>query len=159
MELPQLVIALIGALILTGGSGVQESYRTTLSGATVITEHWIELRPKRPLSADHTFQWVELELEPPLRNDLFNEGIGPHSGKGILMPDHEIVNPEIEVIDEQGNAYAFVYKGARDGPIYGYPQLDKLPRDRRYTMVRLRSSKPIRCNAIYWDCESSRDWH
>jgi len=152
------VLFCIGVMIMQP-SCLRDSYWVKISSPLTIGDEWVELHPKSPLKAEKTFQWVALDLEPPFKEDLYNEGRGPNSGKGILMPDGEVINPEIEAIDQYGNAFNLGYRGAREGdPIYGYNRPDELPRDREYKTVRIRSSRPIKCKAIYWFCESSKDW-
>jgi len=98
-------------------------------------------------------------LEPPFRDDLYKDGKGLNKGQGILMPDGEVVNPEIQVVDQYGNIFNLVYRGARRGlwPAFGLPYPNEWPRDRKYRTVRIRSPKPIKCKAVYWFCESNRD--
>jgi hypothetical protein len=131
-----------------------------LSGPVTISSEWIELHPPSGLKAEKTFQWVQLELEPPFKDDFYGDGKGPNKGKGILMPDGEITNPEIEVIDQYGNVFKPIWGGSEgtEFPKYDLRYPDKLPTDREYKMVRLRSSRPIKCKAVYWYCESSKDW-
>jgi len=138
----------------------RDSYQIQLSGHVDIRDDWIELVPTPRLKAEKSFQWMVLDLEAPFKEDIYNEGTGPHKGQGILMPDREVINPEIEVIDQYGTTFSFVWKGSRQGmPIYGYaPQSNALPRDREYQTVRIRSPKPIKLKTIYWFCESSKDW-
>ena len=138
----------------------RDSYWIKLSGPLTVSNEWIELRPQTPLRAEKTLQWVQLELEPPFKEDFDNEGKGPSKGKGILMPDGDVINPEIEVIDEHGNAFSLVYGGGSgiQLPNYDVQYPSKLPQDRGYKMVRIRSPRPIKCKAIFWYCESSKDW-
>jgi hypothetical protein len=150
----------ICAVVMLGmPSCFSDSYTVKLSDSVVIGDEWVTLTPKVPLKADKTFQWVNLVLEPPLKDDEYNEGKGKDRGKGILMPDGEVINPEIEVVDQHGNTFRFIYQGASGGaPIYGYTDPKELPRDREYKAVRIRSPKPIKCKAVLWFCESSKDW-
>jgi len=75
------------------------------------------------------------------------------------MPDQTVINPEIQVIDQYGNTYGLVYAGARRGmPAYDLPYPNEWPRDREYKIVRIRSPRSIKCKAIYWFCESTKDW-
>ncbi len=137
----------------------QDSYWLKVSAPVTIGEEWVELQPESPLKADKNFQWVFLDLEPPLKDDMYHRGRGTDSGDGILMPDGETINPEIEVIDQYGNKFNFVYRGARRGlPIYGFSDPAKLPRDREYKSIRIRSPRPLKCKAVYWFCESIKDW-
>jgi hypothetical protein len=137
----------------------QDSYRVTLSGPLTISDEWTELHPEPALKADKTFQWVELDLEPPLRSDFYGEGKGPEKKKGILTSDGTVMNPEIEVIDQYGNRFPLVYSGSSGlAPVYGVQYPSKLPTDREYKLVRIRSTQPIKCKSIRWYCESSKDW-
>lgn len=147
-------------LMLTPNSCQQaDSYEIQVSGPVTIGDKWMEFNPEQPLKAEKTFQYVYLVLEPPLKDDLYQEGKEPNTGKGILMPDGEVINPEIEVIDQDGNAFNLVYGGSIGlKPTYHLASPKELPRDRVYTTIRIRSSREIKCKAIYWYCESSKDW-
>ena len=151
-----LIVFFSCAAMLIGSGCMRDSYQVKLSGPVEIHNEWVEFMPKEPLKVDKTFQWVVLELEPPLRNDIYKEGKGPASG-GILMPDGEVINPEIEVIDQYGNKFSLVWRGGF-GFKPGYRPQGEYPRDREYTKVRIRSARPIKCKSIYWFCDSSKDW-
>jgi hypothetical protein len=104
-------------------------------------------------------QMLLLELEPPFKYDFYHDGKGQNKGEGILMPEGNVINPEIKVVDQQGNSFKLVWRGARNtfAPVYNLTYLNKWPRDREYNIVRIRSSRPIKCRAIYWYCESNKD--
>lgn len=153
-----LAVLLFGAVMLMEPSCLRDSYQVKLAGTVTLESQWVEFRPKLALRADKTFAWVLLDLAAPLQDDAYGEGKGPLKGKGILMPDGEVINPDVEVIDQYGNTFQLVYSGAKGGPIYGCPYPNKLPPDREYKSVRIRSPRPIKCKAIYWYCESSKDW-
>src|SRR5215467_14771900 len=72
-----LIVFFSCAAMLIGSGCMRESYEVKLSGSVEIHNEWVEFTPKEPLKAEKTFQWVVLELEPPLRDDLYNEGKGP----------------------------------------------------------------------------------
>jgi hypothetical protein len=132
---------------------------TRLSGSVTISDEWVTLSPDVPLKAEKTHQWVSLELESPFRTADYDEGNGPNRGDGIWTPGGDVINPEIQVIDQYGNTFSFVYMGTRGAiPIYGYSNPEDLPRDREYKTVRIRSPKPVKCKAIYWFCESQIGW-
>ncbi len=145
-------------------SCLRDSYWVRLSGALTIGDQWTEMQAQTPLKADKTFQYVVLELEPPFKFDLLSEGSGPNKGKGILIPGGEVINPEIEIIDQDGNSFRLIYAGgtgaflSSDDTKYGYPYPGELPRDRSYKTVRIRSPHQIKVKAIYWFCDSSKDW-
>lgn len=137
----------------------RDSYEVKLSGPVIIAEEWVELKPETPLRADKDLHMVLLELEPPFKYDFYHDGKGPNKGKGILMPEGDVINPEIEVIDQHGNSFKLVWSGARRtlSPVYTLTSPNQWPRDREYKMVRIRSTRPIKCKAIYWYCESDKD--
>jgi len=60
-----------------------DSYEIKISGPVTIGEEWLELHPASPLKAEKTYQYVYLDLEPPLRDDLYKDGKEPNKGKGI----------------------------------------------------------------------------
>jgi hypothetical protein len=143
---------------------LRDSYSVKVSGPVTLNEMWIEFHPQSPLKPDKDWQEIGLELEQPFNDDFFNEGTGPNKGKGILMPDKDVINPDIEVIDQYGNVFALVYSGAhvpgngKGGTVlYQRPYPEKFPRDREYKTVRIRSPRPIKLKAIYWLCEPRKD--
>jgi hypothetical protein len=156
---PIFALCLIVTFICSEASCMRHSVHIKLSGPVELGPQLIELRGESPLKADKDLQWVQLELEDPFKDDIYQEGRGPDKGKGILLPNGDITNPEIEVVDERGTVYKLVHQGSRSGaPVYGAVDALSLPKDRRYTVVRLRSSIPIKCKAIYWFSESGKDW-
>jgi hypothetical protein len=76
-------------------------------------DQWPEIHPEHSFAAQNDSQSLVLELEPPFSYDFYREGKAPNAGKGILMPDKEVINPEIQIVDEQGNSFDLVYSGAR----------------------------------------------
>jgi hypothetical protein len=124
-----------------------------------IRDEWQEFHADPLLKAEKNLQMVLLDLGAPFRNDFYKEGTGPDKGSGILMPEGDD-NPEIQVIDESGNTFNLVYAGARRTflPVYDLPYPNKWARDRGYKTIRIRSSRPIKCKAIYWFCDSVKDW-
>jgi hypothetical protein len=142
---------------------LRNSYWVKLSDAITIGNDWIELQPKASVKADWDLQYVVLDLEPPFTDDSYKVGSGPNKGLGILMPDGEVINPEIEVVDQYGNHFSFVYAGSTGAfrnpdTKYAYSKVDEFPRDREYKTVRIRSRRPIKVRAVYWFCNSSKDW-
>jgi hypothetical protein len=147
-----------GAMLMPFSCYKADSYEVKISGPVSIGEEWVEIHPETPLKAEKDFQMIFLDLEPPFKSDLYNEGKEPNRGKGILMPDAEVINPEIDVIDQYGNVFTLVYSGGIGlKPTYDLPYPNKWPRDREYKTVRIRSPRPIKCKAIYWFCESRKD--
>jgi hypothetical protein len=145
-------------LMFTEVACLRDSYSIKLSGPVTIGNEWVEFAPKQLLKADKDLQWVLLDLAPPFE-DNSRAGPGPGAEGGIRMPDGEVINPEIEVIDQYGNSFKLNWGGTRHGwPAYDLPYPQKLPRDREYKTVRIRSPRPIKFKAIYWFCDSVKDW-
>lgn len=109
---------------------------------------------------------TEITLEKPLKGKklvqqiaLSIEGYKPKitdQGFVIKLTDGTIVNPQIEVVDENGNVYPLEKNGrtftgngdlvdVRFGGIDGM----SVPGNLAYKTVRISSDKPFRCN-IYW---------
>lgn len=138
----------------------RDSYWVKLSGPVTVGEEWVELRPQPLLKAEKDSQFIVLDLEPPFKDDIYKEGRGTDSGKGVLMPDGVVINPEIEVIDQDNNTFNLVWAGTRRGaPAYDLKYPNKWPQDREYKAVRIRSLRPIKFKAIHWYCESMKDRH
>jgi hypothetical protein len=154
-----LLISFCAATMLVQGSCMRDSYEVKLSGPIELTDQWTLLQPTPSLKTDKDSEKVVIELDSPYKNDFYKEGKGPSAGNGILMPDGEVTNPEIEVIDQYGNVFKLVYAGARRTfwPAYDLPYPNEWPRDREYKAVRIRSPRRIKCKAIYWFSESSKD--
>lgn len=128
----------------------RKSFELKLSGPLVVQDQWIEIRPQQSFTAERDRQFIVLELEPPFSYDFYRQGRGPNAGEGILMPDKGVLNPEIKVVDEQGNNLDLVYRGARRTfwPAYGLPYPQEFPKDPKYKHVRLRSEQPISVKAV-----------
>lgn len=155
-----ILVALFSLLI--QNSCLFHSYSIKVSGAITINENWSDIELKNPITQDKDPQYVygqflQLVLEEPYKNDIYIDGKGPNRGGGILMPDGDVINPDIEMIDEKGNKYPLKYAGARRTfqPIYKFQ--GGMPSDVRFVRVQLKSAKPIKCKSIYWVCESYKD--
>src|ERR1051326_55679 len=152
------ILLCAGAMLMPFSCQQPDSYEIKISGPVTIGVDWVELHPEPALKAEKDFQMIFLDLEPPLKGDLYNEGKEPNKGKGILMPDGEVINPDIEVIDQYGNRFKSVFSGGIGlKPTYDLPYPNKWPRDREYKTIRIRSPRPIKCKAIFWFCESRKD--
>ncbi|HKQ54028.1 MAG TPA: hypothetical protein VJT74_16750 [Pyrinomonadaceae bacterium] len=77
--------------------------------------------------------------------------------KNVRLKDGTIVKPEVQLVDQYGNVFdAGVQMAAspsdNNGSITGY--VPRLPRDRLYTKVRVRSDKPLKVSRIFWRCST-----
>jgi hypothetical protein len=158
LDKPLLVLFCLATTIMEP-SCLRDSYEVRLSGPVTVGSEWIEFHPRPSLKAEKDLQMILLELDPPFKDDFYKEGSGPNKGSGILMPDRDVINPEIQVVDQSGNEYNLIYAGSRRTfwPVYNLPHPNNWPRDREYTTVRIRSPRSFKCKAIYWYCESAKD--
>jgi hypothetical protein len=154
----------LAILFLVQMSCIHHGYSIKLSGPVTLTDQWLELNPNPYLRPDEDWQEVGLALDEPFNSDFFQEGTGPNKGKGILMPDKDVINPDIELIDQYGNAFPLVYVGAsvpgkgKGGTVrYALAAFQGSPADRQYKTVRIKSPRPIKLKGIYWLCESRKD--
>ena len=135
-----------------------DSYWVKLSGPQTISDQWIDLGPRQPLRVDKDRQYIVLDLELP-----FRDSPGLKKDLGILMPDGDVINPDVELMDQDNKTYQLVYAGSTGAfpnpdTKYALPKGADFPRDRVYKTVRIRSPRPIKVKAIYWFCDSVRDW-
>lgn len=143
-------------MILAEGSCMRDSYWIKLSGPVTLDGGWVEFRSEAPLRADKDMQWVILDLETPFKE---NSSLGPGKEGGILTPDGDVINPEVEVVDQDGSTFKLVWSGTKWGHSgYQPPYPEKLPRNREYKFIRMRSPKPVTLKAVYWFCDSVKDW-
>jgi hypothetical protein len=124
-------------------------------GSITISPDWIEIVPTEPLRPDREFQYVVLDIEPPVKSNA------PQS-LGLLLPDDSVVVPQIQLIDQDGKVYelnvAYQRGGEKFGPPpsrpweTGFASHEDLPKGRVFRAIRIRCDKPIRCARIYWRC-------
>lgn len=98
-----------------------------LIGPVTLGPEWLEIEPKPPLKPSHTIQSIAIVREDP------------------FAPD-----PEIQLVDQYGSLYYLTDRGS-DYAGATFTVL-RLPRDRDYKTVRIRSATPIRCLKVVWHC-------
>lgn len=119
----------------------KQSYREIARDVLISTD-WLDIQPGPPLKVKHDVQHVYLAIEG-YKHDLEDPLIP------ITLEDGTTLNPEIQVIDEDGRVYKL--KGlAIVGTLVGFRA--KFPRDGVYTRVMIRGDKPFRCSNVYWEC-------
>ncbi len=79
-----------------------------------------------------------------------------------MLSDGTVINPEVEIFDENGNKYAMESRGAfindydDKSQTHGVVEstfklkLNELPADRNYTEIRIRSDKPFTAKRVTW---------
>lgn len=120
-----------------------------IAAKSTITAKWLELTPDKPLVPDREIQEVVLYVEAPIRQS-------DHPW-GCLLPDGSVVNPEVQIVAEDGQAYTMEDFSARVSPkIKEYFEIGfgdhDLPKNKRYITVRVRCERPISVTKIVWRC-------
>ena len=120
-----------------------------IASSIVITSQWSEIRPTPPLKTSGKTPLVILELEGDYTPDF--------QSQMLRFPDGTLGMPEVQLVDEHGNAFPlhFLMVHHRDrsgspvmgGAGFGAPDL---PADRSYSQVRVRSDKPMNCSKLIW---------
>lgn len=123
--------------------------KQTIAENIQITADWQEITPEQPLKPTKQVQRIMLSIEgyesKIERNDFGN----------IKLADGKNINPEIQIVDENGKVYK-LKNSSRLGNDVGFSPIEEngenfqLPRDLSYKIVKIRSDKPFRCKKIYW---------
>ena len=145
-----LFVAFIGYFIY---QATHLSTRQEVASAVSISSEWTAIKPDTPMKIEKDFQSVLLRIE----------GTRQHSKKSELMlSDGTIINPEVEIFDENGNKYAMESKGAFVNDYDDKSQThavveatfslqpNELPTDRTYTEIRIRSDKSFTAKKVTW---------
>jgi len=118
-----------------------------------IKQDWIEITPSTPMTVSRRFQAVTLAIDGARGKDKVD---------GILLPDGSLITPQIQISDADGNWYDLtgggqtvrnydVHNGTFDiGTSSFKARNPKLPADKEFISVRIRSDIPFTCNKIVW---------
>jgi hypothetical protein len=110
-----------------------------------VNENWTEVRLKNPLTFNNRSQSLNLRIKDFTfdRNSNVAE---------IRFPDGTKINPEIEILDDRGNAVNMYHSGFAmkywDAVVFTPP--DTIRRNKDYRVIRIRSDIPFYCEGIYW---------
>lgn len=107
----------------------------------------IDVSGKVKIERDRNF--VSIYLTPPLEDDIMDGG--------IRLPNGEISNPVILLVDEFGHEYILEYSGSRGKRICNYEYEGLLPKDRDYQKIILKSDFLIRTEKIVWSGYDLKD--
>ena len=129
-----------------------------ISGPIVLSQDWIEIKPRGSLIADRPVQEIVLELDKTIRVNL--------DTFKLELPDRSFANPEVQLMDQKGNIYTLPVPSAAKstqggswlrGFGMGIEASRKLPADTVFTTVRLRSDKPVPCSRVFWRTYDPKD--
>ena len=133
---------------MTGHMSVSQEIASNVS----ISSEWTVIKPESQMKTKRDFQSVLLKIENSKHNERSE----------ILLSDGTVVNPEIEILDEYGNNYPL---DSKSGVVNNYDsesktfelnsagfskKSEKLPEDRVYIQVRIRSDKPFSASKVIW---------
>jgi hypothetical protein len=154
-----LITGLVGILLILAGLFIYVNFffgkyikETVLEENSVISFDWKEIDTKNLAKIEKDKHYISILLEPPFEADT-PEG-------GIKSPTGEIINPEIKLVDSEGNEYSLIYIGSRryqNGEYANYGYLPSLPVDKIYKKVLVRSNKPIKVQKIIWSGYDIKD--
>lgn len=122
-----------------------------LENATISAD-WLEIESDGRIIARKDRQFISLLLEPSYKLDPYSNA--------IVTPDGRKINPEIVLIDTDGNERHLTYLEGRFGEkgdytSYGYKP--DFPLKTRFSRVKIRSEIPIKTKAILWSGYDIRD--
>lgn len=148
-----LVLILLGAAVLVrrafyGGYYVD----TKISDQVLIDAEPLIIESNGRLRILKDKQFISIVLDNPLELDT--------SGKGIKLPNGEVINPYISLRDQDGVNYDLDYAGGRrvEGEmIANYSFKESFPYDTEYKSVTLRSDTPILVKRVLWSGYDIRD--
>lgn len=116
-------------------------------GQVTISSAWVEITPQPPLKPEQQTQSIVLSLEDPLSLAYAEHG-------RVEFHDGTTANIEVQLIDRDGTIYDLtstdIDHALRLTFAYDRSAGTRLPQDRVYRSVRIRSDKPIRCRRIIW---------
>ncbi|MER3478818.1 MAG: hypothetical protein C4287_23105 [Leptolyngbya sp. ERB_1_2] len=147
-----LIIAILGSLLISVGIYAfnRMFYRNyyldiVLAENVTISSAWLEIESNGRISERKDRQFISLLLEPSFKLDPY--------AKAIVVPDGRKINPEIILVDADGNEHPLTYAKGRIGEAgeqasYGY-RID-FPQKSSFLRVKLRSDIPIETKAILW---------
>jgi hypothetical protein len=117
-------------------------------GAVTLTDQWLEINLKEPIKPEREITEVVIRFA-----DETNYIVVLKEEK-LRLPDGSPVFLEGQIFDKDGAAYelklagynhSLVLLGSRDAN-----HNSNMPKDKFYTKVRLKSTKPLKCRQIAW---------
>lgn len=110
-----------------------------------ISQEWTEITVAPSLSTSHRSQSIRLRIanfESDSNSNSF----------AIRLPDGSVIAPEIELYDEAGNRFELRHSGfsSKYYEAVVFSPAAKLPTDREYTKLKIRSAVAFTCDEINW---------
>lgn len=140
-------------LIYMATSGRGRHYTITVADNVEVSADWSEIKSDYPLKPSKQIHDI----------DLVVDGLSYHlKTKQNLLPSGEAVNPEVELVDTDGNVHRLRSGGGGVGDYntatdtFGSATMsfrlvtDDLPSSAKFQTIRIRSDIPFRCSKINW---------
>lgn len=118
---------------------------TTIANRLLVTPKWTDVAIDPALTPTKQIQNINLRI-----NDF--KADRNSNSFDIKLPDGTIVQPEMELYDEFGNKFEFHHSGfaMKTHDDVAFSPRPKLPRNSRFTKLRIRSNVQFSCENIYW---------
>jgi hypothetical protein len=110
-----------------------------------VSQEWNELRLDHPL----TFKYRDQSLKLQIKDFSIDRG---SSTREIRLPNDTVINPEIEIVADDGNAVKMQHSGFtyKYFDAIDFRPSDPVQTNERYSVIRIRSDVPFYCEGIYW---------
>jgi hypothetical protein len=123
-----------------------------LAEGITITSEWMEVGGRSSLEIKKENHYVSILLMPPFDADPY--------ARGIKTPEGKIINPEVLLLDQNGNEYQMMFAGSRrseNDVFVNYRSESGLPPGKVFKSVRLRSTEPLPVKQILWSGYDTKD--
>jgi hypothetical protein len=123
-----------------------------ISGPATLSSEWLEIKPQEPLKPEREVQNVIIWFAVPYT---------ARQPPALVFEDGAAITPEVQLVDAGGNIFKLRTSGG-DSSGFAYTCCDgtydrRLPKDRTYRSVRIRSDRPIQASQIVWRCYNPWD--
>lgn len=143
-------VTLTGVGCLTKMIPIKKLYHDTILVEDVlISDEQKEFEIENSVKIERDRQFIRINLDSAYENDY---DIG-----GIRTPSGEVVNPEIKIIDNDGNEYSLIYFGSTGDKTINYAYEGKLPANKVFKKLLLKSNLPIKTKQILWSSYYFKD--
>jgi hypothetical protein len=116
-----------------------------ICGKVTLTDQWLEITFPEPIKPEREITEIVI---------WFAEGTNycdDSKGEGIRLADGSAVMPEVYLTNQDEKIYEFKkISGLDKSGIALRWSLTNLPKDKAYTKIHLKSSKPLECRQIVW---------
>lgn len=144
-------LTLLLCLLALGGCGMKPDIRTVADNLRIGPD-WTELRPDPPLEVRERIQRIAIEVPGAAEWD-----IRPDTAS-FVTPAGQTVKVEVELVAADVSRFTLDSVGIGPGLTFSHlpadpdPTGSRLPPDRRFPTVRLRSDRPLEAARVSWIC-------